>query len=617
MDSAYMAQCYNCLSDYDAVQAVWCSCNPQRPTKVCPFCLGCFCAADEEFSKSFWSSAPDCLKEEIRTLSESRMLLGDMLVRAGVITTSQLLGALKQQKEDDRRLGEILVESGALPVDRLERFLRSQHTVMELDLARARIDTMLLRRLGVEDCLEDRILPLEAEAFRDRHIMTLAMADPSNSIAVERIIEATGYQVIPAIASAEAIQETIRSIFPDGAETLPTASPVSGVGESGLIEDVSCRRILAGAIAGRASHVRMYSRSLAGVDIAVSFRIDGAFRSVSSFDQGDSRDTLTYLKQLAFQDVGRSLVLNLEGLEHHLELRRGGEDDVVVKIIDPTTFPPRLDDLGMPATVTDQLRDMLDEEIGLILVTSPPMSGGFCTSHAVANHLVSSGRSLILLESPITVPVLDITTHDAFSRKQEGSLSEALTRASESGARCLVVTSPDAGGWPQEHAALPGRMLVVVRCQVPDLPTALVDLIASGYLAGRLSELPTFVMHQRLVPRTCASCRIEVAESEEYATSLGITHKEGGYHPLRQGHGCDQCSATPGFRGLIPIAHSMRVTDAIGRAAAGATVDQMAVLCEKAGLRSLADVAREVVSSGQTTLEKIQRYILPTTMVSF
>ncbi len=44
-----MVACWNCLGEFDAAAAVWCSDEPRTPTKVCPFCLRCFCAATGEY----------------------------------------------------------------------------------------------------------------------------------------------------------------------------------------------------------------------------------------------------------------------------------------------------------------------------------------------------------------------------------------------------------------------------------------------------------------------------------------------------------------------------------------------------------------------------------------
>jgi hypothetical protein len=94
----YNVTCWNCLGEFDALGAVWCSDDPKNPTKLCPFCFRCFCAASDAYKSQFWSQAPERLKEELDTLARSRDRLGDILVRMKKITTSQLLDALEEQK---------------------------------------------------------------------------------------------------------------------------------------------------------------------------------------------------------------------------------------------------------------------------------------------------------------------------------------------------------------------------------------------------------------------------------------------------------------------------------------------------------------------------------------
>src|SRR3972149_11054963 len=79
MSQEYLTQCWNCLGEYDAVSAIWCSCNPRNPTKVCPFCLNCFCSATPEFKEQFWGAAPDDLKEDLSPLGPPNLPTGELL----------------------------------------------------------------------------------------------------------------------------------------------------------------------------------------------------------------------------------------------------------------------------------------------------------------------------------------------------------------------------------------------------------------------------------------------------------------------------------------------------------------------------------------------------------
>lgn len=125
---SYHATCWNCLGEFDALNAVWCSDDPKNPTKLCPFCFRCFCDASEKYKQEFWRHAPSRLLEELQTLSKSKDRLGDILIRMKKITTPQLLEMLVEQKETGRRLGEILIDRGLVKPEDIAAALSTQGT---------------------------------------------------------------------------------------------------------------------------------------------------------------------------------------------------------------------------------------------------------------------------------------------------------------------------------------------------------------------------------------------------------------------------------------------------------------------------------------------------------
>jgi type IV pilus assembly protein PilB len=122
----YLTACWNCLGDFDALSAVWCSDDPKNPTKLCPFCLRCFCDASERYKQEFWRRAPAKLVEELQVLARSKDRLGDVLIRMKKLTTPQLLAALVEQKKTDKKLGEILVDLKLVRPDDITAALRNQ-----------------------------------------------------------------------------------------------------------------------------------------------------------------------------------------------------------------------------------------------------------------------------------------------------------------------------------------------------------------------------------------------------------------------------------------------------------------------------------------------------------
>jgi type IV pilus assembly protein PilB len=124
-DRPYLVICWNCLGEFDAAAAVWCSDDPKNPTKLCPFCLRCFCDASAEYKQEFWRQAPPALVDELQTLSRSGDRLGDILIRMKKITTPQLLEVLIEQKETGRKLGVLLVARGLVSQEDVDAALRT------------------------------------------------------------------------------------------------------------------------------------------------------------------------------------------------------------------------------------------------------------------------------------------------------------------------------------------------------------------------------------------------------------------------------------------------------------------------------------------------------------
>jgi DNA-binding response OmpR family regulator len=60
---AYEVACYTCRSDFDAMDADWCSCLTKERTLVCTNCLSCFCKAPPSYKEKFWVEAPPPLFE--------------------------------------------------------------------------------------------------------------------------------------------------------------------------------------------------------------------------------------------------------------------------------------------------------------------------------------------------------------------------------------------------------------------------------------------------------------------------------------------------------------------------------------------------------------------------
>lgn len=103
----------------------------------------------------------------VRTESLTRKkkdLIGNMLVRAELITEQQLEEALETQKRTLKRLGDVLVSSGALTTERFKQMVQLQATETLYGLFSWNSGTYDFKVENVEADADDAIAPLRAES---------------------------------------------------------------------------------------------------------------------------------------------------------------------------------------------------------------------------------------------------------------------------------------------------------------------------------------------------------------------------------------------------------------------------------------------------------------------
>lgn len=157
---------------------------------------------------------------------------GALLVRSGLIADDQLHEARRAQADAGGTVAEHLVLGGAVDDDELTRFFRSRLMVPQVnpnDLAS--IAPRIIAKVPADMAAEFRAVPVHLD--RDGNL-TVAMADPSNSHAVDEIAFFTGHYVVRAVATQRQLAWCLAHYYgfvtPLG-ETLlqPELSPADGV----------------------------------------------------------------------------------------------------------------------------------------------------------------------------------------------------------------------------------------------------------------------------------------------------------------------------------------------------------------------------------------------------
>ncbi|MGF1511495.1 MAG: hypothetical protein ACFB9M_18535 [Myxococcota bacterium] len=136
-----------------------------------------------------------------------KVRLGELLTRAGVISSQQLEAAMAEHERRGERLGRVLVERGYVSEAVLVRVLSRQLGVRPANLQRAWVPAEILQKLTETFLRDNAICP---EGFDEPgRALRLAMADPTNVTLVDEVRFRTGLKVSVSIAGEREIEATV------------------------------------------------------------------------------------------------------------------------------------------------------------------------------------------------------------------------------------------------------------------------------------------------------------------------------------------------------------------------------------------------------------------------
>jgi type IV pilus assembly protein PilB len=131
--------------------------------------------------------------------------LGDLLVKAKLVTPEQVDAALVSQRTEGGKFGEALIRIGAASEQDITETLSQQFGVPSIDLAHFDIDPSIIKVVPGEVARKYGVLPVNKTGAT----LTIAMSDPTNVFAMDDIKFMTGYNVEPVVASEASLRRAI------------------------------------------------------------------------------------------------------------------------------------------------------------------------------------------------------------------------------------------------------------------------------------------------------------------------------------------------------------------------------------------------------------------------
>ncbi len=554
--------------------------------------------------------------------------LGEALIEQGALSKEQLARALAAQKNSGAMLGEVLVSQGVVNPATLINALGRCQGIQGCVLRHGLIDPALLKELGDDEARRLKVIPM----FRVHGTMTVAMAEPQSLPAIDRLGKLTKCKIRPILAMESNILEFIKkyaggdvdvdafltSLVESDVEVVerenvdegPTTDLDKMVDGSPIINLVNVALLT--AIRDKASdiHIEPDKRGT-----RIRYRIDGVLRDLMKPPPGMHAAIVSRIKVIGKMDIAEKRLpqegrvrLVAEGREIDLRVSSMPTllgEKLVVRVLDKANLHVKMEDLGIRHDGLEAFKRMLRQPHGLVLVTGPTGSGKSTTLYSALDLLRSPELNIVTVEDPVEYQ-MDLINQIHVQDSIGLSFATAL--------RSILRQDPDIimiGEIRDEvtarvavQAALTGH-LVLATLHSNDAPGAVARLLDMNIEPYLLSSAINGVIAQRLCRMICAGCRTKYYPADHVLHDAGIEEYAG--RAFQKGGGCQRCHNS-GFAGRVGIYEVMEVSPELRRMVhrAAATHELRDKVRQHGGL-SLREEGVAVALQGKSSLEEVLR----------
>lgn len=555
--------------------------------------------------------------------------VAELLVRGGVVSRDQLSQAQQKGRDSGSSVMKELVQLGFTTEQTLTEFLAKQFGIEKIELTPEEIEESVFTLVPPQLTQKHQLVPTKLTGS----ILTIAMADPTDLIAINEIKFITGYGVRVVLASPSAIKKTLDHRF--GGISYDDVLKKFGDSDMEVIleqDDVNLQElqqatmeapvvtlvnaILADAAKRRASdiHIEPYEKLL-----RVRFRIDGVLQEIMSPPLRLKNPLVSRLKVMAGLDIAERRLTQDGRIK--LKMGIGGELDirvsilptlfgekVVMRLLDKSNLQLDMAKLGFDPQTLEDFQEAIHKPFGMILITGPTGSGKSTTLYSALSELNKADVNISTAEDPVEYNLVGINQVQV--REQIGlNFASCLRSFLRQDPDIIMVGEIRDLETAQiaVKAALTGH-LVLSTLHTNDAPSTIDRLINMGVEPFLLTSSINLIAAQRLVRRICDKCKEPIEVAPEALINLGVDASEaaGGF-PTFRGRGCNSCNDT-GYRGRLAIYEILvmheGLKELILKSASAADLKREAV---KLGMSTLRMSALQKVRDGFTTIEETIR----------
>ena len=574
----------------------------------------------------------------MQTLTPPR--LGDILVQQGAITHEQLRQALDQQHASGERLGAVLMGNGWTSEEDITQARAVQMDVTYVNVAAETPDPFALALISYDLASRSLLLPLSLQAHAgEAERLRVAMVDPWDVEAIDQVQRAARRRVEPLLASEGALLAALERAYRESRGEAQEAVLTDSLSQAdlGVLDDVVededvaatlhqsdqapvirfVNTLFSDAIRRRASDIHIEPRQR---DFQIRYRIDGQLQVVRVVPRPFLAPTVSRIKIMAEMDIAERrlpldgrIAMRLDGRSTDMRVStlptRYGER-VVMRILDRSNACLSLEQLGFSAHNHAAFNGLIRKPHGILLVTGPTGSGKTTTLYAALNALKSPNTNIITCEDPIEYELEGISQSNVNERA-------GLTFARQ--LRAILRQDPDVVlvGEIRDaetaeiafRAALTGHLVLsTLHCnEAAGAASRLLDMGVAPFL---IASALIGVVAQRLVPRLCPHCRRPYTpDADERVLLKNLDTAAGEAQTFYEAAGCQECDGR-GLKGRGGVHELMLVNNRIRRLImTQAETEQIRQAALEAGMVPMIHDGLEKAAQGLTTLEGVQRKV--------
>ena len=558
-------------------------------------------------------------------VQEGKEMLGELLIKSGVLTKEQLERGLEEHKKTGERLGNVLIGLGFLSEKDLLKTLESQLGIPYVSLSNLKIEPSIISKIPANFVYTHNLIPIKEE----NGVLTVAVSDPLDIHTLDDIRLLLGYEVKAAISSKRDIDGAIKKYYGVGAATMEKIAAESKeelvtVREKFDIGDMSSdasiikfvNQVILEAFHSRATdiHIEPFENEL-----RIRYRIDGILHetptptTINRFHSAIvSRIKIMADLNIAEKRLPQDGRIKVKVTDEDIDLRVSviptifGES-VNIRLLSKSTLLLGLEQIGLSNEDLKILNSLIKKPHGIILVTGPTGCGKTTTLYASLSKINSVERKIITIEDPIEYQLKGIS-------QIQVKPQIALTFAS--GLRAILRQDPDVimVGEIRDaetaeiaiRSALTGH-LVFSTLHTNDAAGGITRLTDMGIEPFLIASSIEGLIAQRLVRILCAKCKEPYRPEADYLKEMGFPVPEGKDFVLYREKGCDECRHT-GYQGRNAIFEILLITEPIKnlilkKASAGEIKHQ----AQKLGMKTLRDAGWDNAKEGLTTIEEVLR----------